>query len=376
MSTELGAADRNWPTIHTRARPSGDEGRRLRYMQEDGRFPVVFQKAPGDWVPYLMDIFTTLVEIRWRVMLLIFSLSYVLTWLFFGLWYWLIAYVNGDADKLDESRCVANVRGFTGAFMFSVETQSTIGYGYRTTTENCMGAIILVTAQDLFSCALDTVVIGVVAAKMASARKRAQTVGFSKCAVVNLRDGVLCLSWRLGDFRGNHVLEGVASAQVVRYVKQPRGSIVVSYQDLKIHNQDLVLATPVAVIHKLAPGSPLYGMTPDRPLGADVELVVSFTYSGDSTGTLHQTRASYTAADVRWGQRFRDMVRLGEGHYEADYALFNETTWVPVPLLSAEERDRWRRPAGGAVAPSVRRKGRSHQVDIDITPEAMQHTYL
>lgn len=351
-------------------------------MRDDGRFPVEFHKAAGDWMPYLMDIFTTLVEIRWRVMLLFFSLSYILTWLFFGLWYWLLAYVHGDVDNADEKRCVANVHGFTGAFMFSVETQSTIGYGFRTTTENCIGAIILVTVQDLFSCILDTIVIGIVAAKMASARKRAQTVGFSKCAVVNLRDGVLCLSWRLGDFRGNHILEGAARAQLVHCVRQPLGSVVMSHQDLKIHNEDLVLATPVTVIHRLVPGSPLYSLGPDKLLGDDFELVVSFTYSGDSTGMLHQTRTSYTAADIRWGQRFQDMMKRTEKHYEADYALFNETTWVPAPLLSAEEYDRGRRPADGSrsngptVAPSVNKKGGCHQVNIDITPEVMQQTYL
>uniref|UniRef100_A0A3Q1JP68 Potassium inwardly rectifying channel subfamily J member 16 n=1 Tax=Anabas testudineus TaxID=64144 RepID=A0A3Q1JP68_ANATE len=351
MSTERGeqvAIDTSYTTIHTLGRQNGNKGRQLRYMEEDGRFPVVFQKSSGDWIPYLMDIFTTLVEIRWRVMLLIFSLSYILTWLFFGLWYWLIAYVHGDIDNADNKPCVDNVRGFTGAFMFSVETQATIGYGYRGITENCIVAIILVTVQDIFSCVLDTIVIGIVAAKMASARKRAQTVGFSKSAVVNLRDRVLCLSWRLGDFRGNHILEGVARAQLIHYVKQPRGSIVISYKDLEIQNQDIVLATPATIIHKLKPGSPLYSLGPDKLLGDNFELVVSFTYTGDSTGILHQTRASYTAGDIRWGQRFQDMLKLGKKHYKVDYALFNETTWVPVPMLSAEQYEKRRHPAEGS----------------------------
>uniref|UniRef100_A0A8C5H0M0 Potassium inwardly rectifying channel subfamily J member 16 n=1 Tax=Gouania willdenowi TaxID=441366 RepID=A0A8C5H0M0_GOUWI len=182
--------------------------RRLRYMQKDGRFPVSFQKAPGDWNTYFIDIFTTLVEIHWRVMFLVFSLSYILSWLFFGLSYWLIAHVHGDTVHLDNNPCVENVRGFTAAFLFSMETQATIGYGFRGMTENCMVAIVVVTFQDVLSCLLDTIIIGIIVAKMASARKRAQTVGFSSCAVVNLRDGVLCLSWRLGDFRGNHILDG------------------------------------------------------------------------------------------------------------------------------------------------------------------------
>lgn len=208
-------------TVHT----LGKEKKQLRYMQKDGRFPVDFHTAPGGWCPYMTDIFTTLVEVRWRVMFLMFSLSYILSWLFFGLCYWLIAHVNGDANNKNNKLCVYHVRGFTSAFMYSVETQATIGYGFRAMSENCIVAIIVVTIQNVFSCLLDTIVIGITIAKMASARKRARTVGFSSCAVVNLRNGALCLSWRLGDFRGNHILEGVVKAQLVRHVKQPMGSI-------------------------------------------------------------------------------------------------------------------------------------------------------
>ncbi|KAK5856228.1 hypothetical protein PBY51_007837 [Eleginops maclovinus] len=382
MSTETGdqaIIDTNYTTIHTLGRQN--EGRRLRYMQKDGRFPVVFQKAPGYWTPYLMDIFTTLVEIRWRVTLLGFSLSYILSWLFFGLCYWLIAKVHGDIDDLSNTPCVDNVRGFTGAFMFSMETQATIGYGFRGMTENCMVAIILVTVQDVFSCLLDTIVIGIVVAKMASARKRAQTVGFSSCAVVNLRDGVLCLSWRLGDFRGNHILEGVAKAMLVRYLKKPGGSVVMSYQDVPLQNRDIVLATPANIVHKLEPGSPLYSMGPDDLLVEDFELVVSFTYNGDSTGILHQSRTSYTPADIRWGQRFQDMLKQGKRHYKVDYAQFNVTTWVPVPLLSAEELDRRERPVEGSQShgPLIalgKRNGHTCRRNPHITGEVMQQTCL
>lgn len=356
-----------------------DEDRQLRFMRKDGTFPVVFQKAPGHWSPFLMDIFTTLVEIRWRVMFLIFFLSYILSWLFFGLCFWLIALVHGDVSDVDNKPCVDNVRGFTGAFLFSMETQATIGYGFRGMTENCIVAIILVTVQDVFSCLLDTIIIGVVVAKMACARKRAQTVGFSKCAVVNLRDGNLCLSWRLGDFRGNHILEGVARAMLVRYVKQPLGTIVMSYQDLHIRNKDIVLATPATIIHQLEPGSPLYSLGPDDMLRDNFELVVSFTYTGDSTGMLHQTRTSYTPADIHWGQRFQEMMKLGRRHYTVDYALFNVTTRVPGPLLSAEEFHRRGCPAEGSqshgpVSAPGKRVRHTGSGNPDITEEVMQQT--
>lgn len=366
-------------TVHAMGRKH--EPRPLRYMQKDGRFPVVFQTPSKDWSPYLADIFTTLVEIRWSVVILFFCLSYILSWLFFGLCYWLIAYVNGDAYKPDEDLCVYKVRGFTGAFMYSMETQATIGYGVRGMTENCMVAIVVVTIQDIFSCLLDTIVIGIIITKMASARKRAQTVGFSRFAVVNLRDGALCLSWRLGDLRGNHILEGVIKATLVRYKKQPLGFVVMSYQDLDVQNREIILAAPTTIIHKLEPSSPLYNLSPEDLLEDHFELVVSFTYTGDSTGMLHQTRISYTPADIRWAQRFRDMMKVGKKSYKVDYAMFNESSWDSVPMISAAELDRSRHLAQNdqsslVAVPSIRRNGHVQQPEGDTVVELMQQTFL
>ncbi|KAF7225498.1 inward rectifier potassium channel 16-like [Nothobranchius furzeri] len=362
-------------TVHTLCRNNEKDVRGLRYMQKNGRFPMAFWKAPGDWSIFLIDIFTTLVEVRWRIMLLAFSFSYIISWILFGLLYWLIAHVNGDISEKNDRPCVENVRSFTGSFLFSMETQATIGYGFRGMTENCMVAIVVVTIQDVFSCFIDTIIIGIVVAKMASARKRAQTVGFSSCAVVNLQNGVLCLSWRLGDFRNNHILEGIARAQLVRCVRQPFPSIMMSYQDINILNQDIVLATPITITHKLDSSSPFYRLGPDDLMEDNFELVVSFTFTGDSTGMLHQTRTCYTPADIHWGQRFQDMLKAGKKRFTVDYTLFNETTWVPVPMVSAQAYDRLIQPTENHPhVPSVIRNGHNCQINTD--REEVIQTYL
>ncbi|XP_063070384.1 inward rectifier potassium channel 16-like isoform X2 [Engraulis encrasicolus] len=327
-----------------------------RYMQKDGHCNFSFQQTSGEWGHYVTDIYTTLVEIRWRVMLLVFSLAYILSWLTFALLYFLIAYLHGDLDIGEEgptelNPCMLNVHSFTGAFLFSMETQATIGYGFRGMNDVCMEAIVVVTVQDVLSCFIDTAVIGVVIAKMACARKRAHTVGFSKWAVVNVLDGALCLQWRVGDFRGNHILEGEAQGQLVRRqcTTHPPGSgggsggaeVSVTFQDLKLKCRSLSLATPATVVHVLDQHSPLYGLSPQALVQEEqgLELVVSFTYTDDSTGMLRQTRTSYTPGEIRWGQQFQPMLRLGRRHYHADYSLFHQTSWVQVPMMSAQERD-------------------------------------
>lgn len=316
---------------------NGPQPKKHRYVRKEGTCNVVFRHVPEEWLLFVTDIFTTLVEIRWRVMFLIFALSYILSWLFFGIQYWVIALANGDMQNHTNEPCMYEVRSFTAAFLFSLETQTTIGYGSRGMSENCMIAIIIVTIQDVISCFIDTFVIGIVVAKMASARKRAQTVGFSNSAVINLRDGFLCLSWRVGDFRRHHLVEGTALAQIVRSTVHATGKVDVTYEDLLIQQKDIILATPTTICHRIEASSPLYKMSLSDLRKADFELVVSFTYTDDSTGMLHQTRTSYAPAEILWGQLFQEMIRVSRRHYRVDYTLFNHTAKIPTPEVSAED---------------------------------------
>ncbi|KAJ3608273.1 hypothetical protein NHX12_025322 [Muraenolepis orangiensis] len=318
----------------------GRQPKRLRYVRKEGGCNVLFRHVPEPWLLYVTDIFTTLVEIRWRVMFLIFALSYILSWLFFGILYWVIALANGDMQNDQNDLCMYHVRSFTAAFLFSLETQTTIGYGFRGMSENCMVAIVVVTVQDVISCVIDTFVIGIVVAKMASARKRAQTIGFSHCAVVNLHDGFLCLSWRVGDFRRHHMVEGTSRAQMVRSTLHATGRVDVTYKDMELQQSDIILVTPSTVTHRIDVRSPLYTATMEDLAKDDFELVVSFTYTDDYTGILHQTRTSYTPPEILWGQLFQDMLQVTRRHYRVDYSMFHHTARVLVPVISAEAYER------------------------------------
>lgn len=76
----------------------------------------------------------------------------------FALIWWLIAFTHGDLepDHLPSNQtesnwmpCVLNIHGFTSCFLFSIETQHTIGYGVRTTTEECPEAVFIMCLQSI-----------------------------------------------------------------------------------------------------------------------------------------------------------------------------------------------------------------------------------
>ena len=62
----------------------------------------------------------------------------------------------------------------------SVETQHTIGYGSRQTTEECPDAIIMQCIQSVVGVIIQACMAGIVFAKLARPKKRRNTVVFSK----------------------------------------------------------------------------------------------------------------------------------------------------------------------------------------------------
>ncbi|XP_053309945.1 inward rectifier potassium channel 16 [Spea bombifrons] len=320
-----------------------------RFMQKDGSCNVYFRNILSEWESYVADIFTTLVDIKWRHMLIIFSLSYVLSWLLFGFIFWIIALQHGDLSNLEATPCIDNVHTFAGAFLFSLETQTTIGYGNRCVTEECSSAIILVTLQSVLSCIIDTFIIGAAMAKMATARKRAQTIRFSFFALVGLRDGKLCLMWRIGDFRSNHVVEGNVRAQLLRYNEDHEKGITLEYKDLKLVNDQIILVTPVTVVHVIDQDSPLYAFDRKALASDRFEILVTFIYTGDSTGTSHQSRTSYLPREILWGFRFNNILLAKKKYYKVDCEQFEEMTEYYAPFCSAKQLDINARPSSASI---------------------------
>lgn len=57
---------------------------------------------------------------------------------------------RGDLDHLEDinwTPCVNNVNGFISAFLFSIETETTIGYGHRVITDQCPVGTMLLLLQ-------------------------------------------------------------------------------------------------------------------------------------------------------------------------------------------------------------------------------------
>ncbi|XP_052866627.1 G protein-activated inward rectifier potassium channel 3-like [Anopheles cruzii] len=330
--------------------------RQTRYSSRRIRKRVIFKQGDCNVIQgnmakrrrrYLQDIFTTLVDIQWRWTLFVFACSFILSWLGFGAIWYLIALSHGDIQAVgDESHkpCVTYIYGFTSAFLYSLETQHTIGYGNRYITEACPEGIFILALQSITGVFIQAFMVGIVFAKLSRPKKRAQTLLFSKNAVICHRDGVPCLLFRVGDMRKSHIIEAHVTAQIIRRKTTKEGEILPFYQqnmEVSCDGGDdrLMFIWPTIVVHKIDRDSPLYGLSAQDMLRERFEIVVMLEGVVESTGMTTQARSSYLPSEILWGHRFESVVSFKRetGEYEVDYTTFNDTYEVDTPLCSARQ---------------------------------------
>ncbi len=110
--------------------------KRQRFVEKNGHCNVQHGNLGGETSRYISDLFTTLVDLKWRWNLLIFLLTYTVAWLIMASMWWIIAYIRGDLGHGHGPRRIVHaVRRqrlqLSLRFPVLIETEATIGYGYR-----------------------------------------------------------------------------------------------------------------------------------------------------------------------------------------------------------------------------------------------------
>lgn len=117
-----------------------NERRRKRLVTKKGQVQIARNKVSHRRRRYLTDFFNTMLDLKWRYVLLIFTASFFLSWLAFSVVWWVILEYRGDflpghlpheQEDNNWQPCVLAMFDFASVFLFSVETQHTIGYGSR-----------------------------------------------------------------------------------------------------------------------------------------------------------------------------------------------------------------------------------------------------
>ncbi|XP_039290984.1 G protein-activated inward rectifier potassium channel 3 [Nilaparvata lugens] len=295
---------------------------------------------------YLQDIFTTLVDAQWRWTLLVFAMNFFLSWLGFAIIWWLIVFWHGDLEPTAQANsswvpCVRDVNTFTSCFLFSVETQHTIGQCIEKSSTSKINSenenhwflrrFAQITNSNLFL-------------------NLYYSILFLFILIVSIllqRDGQLCLMFRVGDMRKSHIIEAHVRAQLIKKKVTREGEVLPFYQqELKVggdgEEDKIFFIWPTTIVHKITPSSPLYNLSASDMLRERFEIVVILEGVIESTGMTTQARSSYLPNEILWGHRFEPLVSFKKetGEHEVDYNLFNNTYEVDTPLCSAQSLDR------------------------------------
>lgn len=102
--------------------------------------------------------------------------------------------------------CVENLSGFVSAFLFSIETETTIGYGFRVITEKCPEGIVLLLVQAILGSIKPTPSWwGACSSRSASPRRELRPSCFPIMPLSHFetRSSVSCSG---GDLRNSHIV--------------------------------------------------------------------------------------------------------------------------------------------------------------------------
>ncbi|KAJ7305044.1 hypothetical protein JRQ81_010834 [Phrynocephalus forsythii] len=324
---------------HFTSRLAKHQRQSSRLVSKDGRCNIEFGHVEEESrFVFLVDIWTTILDLKWRYKMTIFITAFLGSWFLFGLLWYAVAYLHGDLPELgpliNHTPCVENINGLTSAFLFSLETQVTIGYGFRCVTEQCATAIFLLIFQSILGVIINSFMCGAILAKISRAKKRGKAIAFSKNAVISKRGGKLCLLIRVANLRKSLLIGSHIYGKLLKTTITPEGETIILDQvniDFKVDagNENLFFISPLTIYHIIDRHSPFFHMTADTLSQQDFELVVFLDGTVESTSATCQVRTSYIAEEVLWGHRFAPIVsKTKEGKYRVDFHNFSKTVEV------------------------------------------------
>uniref|UniRef100_A0A0B6ZLP1 Inward rectifier potassium channel C-terminal domain-containing protein n=1 Tax=Arion vulgaris TaxID=1028688 RepID=A0A0B6ZLP1_9EUPU len=315
-------------------------------IRKEGQSNLIFKGIKQKRVRYLKDIYITLLDIKWRWAFLILFSGFLGSYFFFSVIYYLMSYIHGDianADDPNYTPCIVNLKSYLDALLFSIETQSTLGYGTIYPHAECSGTVPVVFLQITLGFLIETMLLGFVFVKVARPKHRRHTLIFSQHACICKEDNYLTLQIRVGDIRNTHLIDThLYGVLVKRHVSEEKYVYPLFQHEIEFEahgmGDRLFLIWPMVLRHKITSESPLYTLTPNDYQEDNFQLLILLEGTIESTGEMVQARTSFTNSEILWGHRFAPIEEYDDKNDKwcIDFIKFNDVIPSTTPRCSAK----------------------------------------
>jgi inward rectifier potassium channel len=274
----------------------------------------------------MRDLHHAFLRLTWPRAILTIVAAYLSLNLLFGLAY---TFSGGIANARPGSL-------FDG-FSFSIQTMGTIGYGYmypQTPLAN-----FFVTVESVTGMVVTALATGLLFSKFSILRPR---IAFSHKAVIGPMDGIPTLMVRIGNERGNHIMDAQIRMEMYRTEKTKEGRTFYRLIELAMtRNRAPALGTAWNAMHPITKDSPLFGLTPETFREQEIEIIVSVAGIDDTSMQPVLAANRYEDRDVIWGAEPADVITIendGSIIFNHDqFHQFRPTKPIPEFPYSATE---------------------------------------
>jgi inward rectifier potassium channel len=258
------------------------------------------------------DLYFYFIEGSWARVFVAFALLFLASNIFFAGLYILEPGSISNADP----------ESFMDAFFFSVQTMSTIGYG-GLSPATAYGNLI-VSIEAALSVIGVAIVTGLVFAKVSRPRS---SVLFSKPILLTTIHGKRTLTFRVGNARGNEVVDASIDLTLLKDEITPEGQHFRKLHDLKlVRSRSPMFSLSWTVMHEIEEDGPLSDVDWTRPEEHIVGFIVTLMGHDGTYGQTVFARKTYDCGQIRQDEHFVDVVhQLEDGRLMVDYTRFHDT---------------------------------------------------
>ena len=302
-----------------------------RIVYRNGETSIKLQNQPSSKRCCFPNLFISVVELSTKWIALLFLTCFLLSWFGFAILYFIMSEANGDTSDSGEgeikpSVCVEGGFDFQSIFLFSMETQTTIGYGTRYVTENCPVSIVLVVIQSIVGCLILTILTGVVLFKFQEPKKRAHTVLFSKVACVFEENGQHFLEIQVLNMQKSQVIEPKPTAICIMYKQDGTGKFRFDMDFTSLQTSSSLFFGPRVYRHLIDPKSPFWDFNKIDFERGVYEIIVTVEGTDEFTHSFTHVRTSYLPNEIRWGRHFKEMTTICRGSvFKLNFNDFTQT---------------------------------------------------